>query len=56
MYFLSLNNQGLGDNAKKTWVNELFNKNGINFLALQETKMLHMEGFVVSSIWGNSFF
>ncbi|GKC13322.1 RNA-directed DNA polymerase, eukaryota [Tanacetum coccineum] len=51
---LSLNVQGLGHKTKKEWVKELNNKHGVNFLALQETKMDSISHMDVKFIWGNS--
>ncbi|GKC70983.1 RNA-directed DNA polymerase, eukaryota, partial [Tanacetum coccineum] len=51
---LSLNVQGLGHKTKKEWVKELNFKHGVNFLALQETKMESISHMDVKSIWGNS--
>ena len=53
MNFMSLNIQGLAQKAKKDWVRELCVKHKVNILALQETKMEHMELFTVKSCWGN---
>nr|GEU46976.1 putative RNA-directed DNA polymerase, eukaryota, reverse transcriptase zinc-binding domain protein [Tanacetum cinerariifolium] len=49
---LSLNVQGLGHKTKKEWVKELNYKHGINFLALQETKMDCISHMDVKFIWG----
>nr|GEY70275.1 RNA-directed DNA polymerase, eukaryota, reverse transcriptase zinc-binding domain protein [Tanacetum cinerariifolium] len=56
MNFLSLNIQGLAQKAKKDWVKELCNKNKVNFLAIQETKMEKMDEFRVKQCWGNLVF
>ncbi|GKC55709.1 RNA-directed DNA polymerase, eukaryota [Tanacetum coccineum] len=56
MNFMSLNIQGLAQKAKKDWVKELCVKHKVNFLALQETKMEHMELFSVKMCWGNLVF
>ena len=53
MHCLSLNFQGLSKKAKKEWVKELCNKNKVNFLSLQETKMEVMENMCVKMCWGN---
>nr|GEV45743.1 RNA-directed DNA polymerase, eukaryota [Tanacetum cinerariifolium] len=53
---LSLNVQGLGNKTKKEWVKELNNKHGVNFLALQETKMDCISHLDVKFMWGNSNF
>nr|GEY91503.1 retrotransposon protein, putative, Ty1-copia subclass [Tanacetum cinerariifolium] len=42
--------------AKKEWVKELCNKNKVNFLSLQETKMEVMETLCVRKCWGNMAF
>ena len=56
MNFLSLNIQGLAQKAKKDWVKEMCNKNKVNFLALQETKMNDMHDQCVRVCWGNLAF
>ncbi|GKB86319.1 RNA-directed DNA polymerase, eukaryota, partial [Tanacetum coccineum] len=56
MNFMSLNIQGLAQKAKKDWVKEFCVKHKVNFLALQETKMEHMELFSVKMCWGNLVF
>ncbi|GJT38724.1 RNA-directed DNA polymerase, eukaryota [Tanacetum coccineum] len=40
MNCLSLNVQGLGSKAKKDWIKELNNKHKVNFLSVQETKLV----------------
>ncbi|GJY81678.1 RNA-directed DNA polymerase, eukaryota, partial [Tanacetum coccineum] len=47
---------GLAQKAKKDKVKELYVKNKVNFLALQETKMENMELFCVKTCWGNMAF
>nr|GFB32237.1 RNA-directed DNA polymerase, eukaryota [Tanacetum cinerariifolium] len=44
---------GLGNKTKKEWVKELNNKHGVNFLALQETKMNCISHLDVKFMWGN---
>ncbi|GKB96821.1 RNA-directed DNA polymerase, eukaryota, partial [Tanacetum coccineum] len=53
---ISLNVQGLGHKTKKEWVKELNNKQGVNFLALQETKLEVISHMDVKFLWGNSNF
>nr|GEY48443.1 RNA-directed DNA polymerase, eukaryota [Tanacetum cinerariifolium] len=53
MKILSLNVQGLSHKTKKEWVKELNNKHGINFLALQETKMDCISHLDVKFMWSN---
>ncbi|GKF67802.1 RNA-directed DNA polymerase, eukaryota [Tanacetum coccineum] len=53
MNFMSLNIQCLAQKAKKDWVKELCVKHKVNFLALQETKIEHMELFSLKMCWGN---
>nr|GEX72817.1 RNA-directed DNA polymerase, eukaryota, reverse transcriptase zinc-binding domain protein [Tanacetum cinerariifolium] len=48
--------QGLAQKAKKDWVKELCNKNKVNFLGLQETKMNDMHIQCVRACWGNLAF
>nr|GEU52957.1 RNA-directed DNA polymerase, eukaryota [Tanacetum cinerariifolium] len=56
MNFLSLNIQGLAHKAKKDWVKKLCNKNKVNFLSLQETKIESINTFCVKKCWGNYSF
>nr|GEU60225.1 RNA-directed DNA polymerase, eukaryota [Tanacetum cinerariifolium] len=56
MHFLSFNIQGLTQKVKKDWVKELCNKNKVNFLSLQETKMEMIDNFCVNNYWGNFSF
>ena len=56
MNFISLNVQGLGNQAKITWVRDLCSKHKANFLALQETKKETIDVFLVRRMWGNSKF
>ncbi|GKB37766.1 RNA-directed DNA polymerase, eukaryota [Tanacetum coccineum] len=44
----------LGNKTKKEWVKELTNKNKINFIAIQETKMECISHMDVKFMWGNS--
>ncbi|GJR88927.1 RNA-directed DNA polymerase, eukaryota [Tanacetum coccineum] len=44
----------LGNKTKKEWVKELTNKNKINFIAIQETKMERVSHMDVKFMWGNS--
>nr|GFA86959.1 RNA-directed DNA polymerase, eukaryota [Tanacetum cinerariifolium] len=46
----------LGKKAKNEWVKELCNKNKVNFLSLQETKMEVMDILCVKICWGNMAF
>nr|GEZ83070.1 RNA-directed DNA polymerase, eukaryota [Tanacetum cinerariifolium] len=48
--------QVLEDLAKKDWVKELCNKNKVNFLSIQETKMETIDNFCVKNCWGNFSF
>ncbi|GJT21440.1 RNA-directed DNA polymerase, eukaryota, reverse transcriptase zinc-binding domain protein [Tanacetum coccineum] len=56
MNFLSLNIQGLGNKAKKRYIQELNTKHRVNFIALQENKMDKMDLFAIKSLWGNLSF
>ncbi|GJU40054.1 RNA-directed DNA polymerase, eukaryota [Tanacetum coccineum] len=56
MNCLSINVQGMGRKEKKDWVKLLCHTNGVNFLSIQETKMVSFDIFVVKSIWGNMLF
>ncbi|GKA39604.1 RNA-directed DNA polymerase, eukaryota [Tanacetum coccineum] len=52
MNFLSLNIQGLGNKAKKGWIQELNTKHRVDFVALQEIKMKKMNLFSIKALWG----
>nr|GEZ08616.1 RNA-directed DNA polymerase, eukaryota [Tanacetum cinerariifolium]GEZ08954.1 RNA-directed DNA polymerase, eukaryota [Tanacetum cinerariifolium] len=54
--FLSLNIQGLGNKAKRRWINELCHKHKINFVTLQETKAENIDLCSIKELWGNLFF
>nr|GEX71649.1 RNA-directed DNA polymerase, eukaryota [Tanacetum cinerariifolium] len=45
---------GLGHKTKKKWIKALVNSHKINFLAIQETKMLTVSHMDVKFKWGNS--
>ncbi|GJR64738.1 hypothetical protein Tco_0010803 [Tanacetum coccineum] len=47
---------GLGNNAKKGWIQELNTKHSANFVDLQETKMEKMDLFSIKALWGNLSF
>ncbi|GJW07020.1 RNA-directed DNA polymerase, eukaryota [Tanacetum coccineum] len=47
---------GLGGKEKKQWVKTLCHSNQVNFLSLQETKMVSFDVFVVTAFWGNMLF
>nr|GEU32881.1 RNA-directed DNA polymerase, eukaryota [Tanacetum cinerariifolium] len=46
----------LTQKAKKNWVKELCVSNKVNFLSLQETKMVKIELFNIKRCWGNFAF
>ncbi|GKA91078.1 RNA-directed DNA polymerase, eukaryota [Tanacetum coccineum] len=56
MNFMSLKIQGLGNKAKKGWIQELNTKHRINFAAIQETKMDKIDLFSIKALWGNYCF
>lgn len=56
MNTLSINVQGFGDSSKRRWVKELCHSHNINFLALQETKMVRVDMWTLRQTWGNSQF
>ncbi|GJU04032.1 RNA-directed DNA polymerase, eukaryota [Tanacetum coccineum] len=56
MICLSVNVQGLGGKEKKQWVRKLCHSNQVNFLSIQETKMVSFDVFVVKAFWGNTSF
>nr|GEW19171.1 RNA-directed DNA polymerase, eukaryota, reverse transcriptase zinc-binding domain protein [Tanacetum cinerariifolium] len=47
---------GLGGVKKKQWVKKLCHSNQVNFLSIQETKMVSLDVFVVKNLWGNMLF
>nr|GEZ05225.1 RNA-directed DNA polymerase, eukaryota [Tanacetum cinerariifolium] len=47
---------GLGSKTKKDWIKELNNKNKVNFLSIQETKMDCISDMEVKALWGNRKF
>nr|GEV07650.1 probable 1-deoxy-D-xylulose-5-phosphate synthase 2, chloroplastic [Tanacetum cinerariifolium] len=47
---------GLGGVKKKQWVKKLCHLNQVNFLSIQETKMVSLDVFVVKNVWGNMLF
>ncbi|GJZ68511.1 RNA-directed DNA polymerase, eukaryota [Tanacetum coccineum] len=47
---------GLGNKAKRRWVNELCHKHKINFVSLQETKAENIDLCSIQELWGNLFF
>ncbi|GKB00906.1 RNA-directed DNA polymerase, eukaryota [Tanacetum coccineum] len=44
----------LGHKSKKEWLKELILKHKVNFLAIQETKLDHVNQMAVKYLWGNS--
>nr|GEV94969.1 hypothetical protein [Tanacetum cinerariifolium] len=53
---LGLNMEGLGDLNKRRWIRDLCHANNVNFLAIQESKMLHVDLWMLRQIWGNVHF
>ncbi|GJY67133.1 RNA-directed DNA polymerase, eukaryota [Tanacetum coccineum] len=47
---------GLGNKAKKGWIQELNLKHRVNFVAIQETKMQKIDLFSIKALWGNFCF
>ncbi|GJW48717.1 RNA-directed DNA polymerase, eukaryota [Tanacetum coccineum] len=47
---------GLGNKAKKGWIQELNSKHRVNFVAIQETKMEKIDLFSIKALWGNFCF
>ncbi|GKD69242.1 RNA-directed DNA polymerase, eukaryota [Tanacetum coccineum] len=44
------------EKEKKKWMNSLCHLNGVNFLFIQETKIVTFDVFVVKAIWSNMLF
>nr|GEW99762.1 RNA-directed DNA polymerase, eukaryota, reverse transcriptase zinc-binding domain protein [Tanacetum cinerariifolium] len=54
---LGLNMEGcFGDLSKRKWVRELCHKYKVNFLSLQETKLVHVDLWILRQVWGNTHF
>ncbi|XP_019451799.1 PREDICTED: uncharacterized protein LOC109353895 [Lupinus angustifolius] len=53
MICTSLNVRGLGSGIKRRGIRELVVKNGVDFLAIQETKMEVVDDKLCFSVWGN---
>ena len=56
MSVLSINVQGFGDLYKMRWVHDLCNKYKVNFLTLHETKMIHVDLWMLRQVWVNTHF
>ena len=52
MNCLSLNIQGLGSKAKKSWIRELNIKHKVSFLSIQETKTDVISDMEIKFLWG----
>ncbi|GKE35098.1 RNA-directed DNA polymerase, eukaryota [Tanacetum coccineum] len=50
MNALSINVQGFGDLNKRRWVRDLCNIHKVNFLAIQETKMLQVDLWMLRQV------
>nr|GEV66188.1 RNA-directed DNA polymerase, eukaryota, reverse transcriptase zinc-binding domain protein [Tanacetum cinerariifolium] len=50
---LQTNQEGLGQSAKKSWIQEINRKHKVNFVAIQETKMKDIGLFSIKALWGN---
>nr|GEV83435.1 RNA-directed DNA polymerase, eukaryota [Tanacetum cinerariifolium] len=48
--------EGVGWKGEKQWVKTLCHSNQVNFLSLQETKMVSFNVFMVKALWGNMLF
>ncbi|GJY83471.1 putative RNA-directed DNA polymerase, eukaryota, reverse transcriptase zinc-binding domain protein [Tanacetum coccineum] len=53
---LGLNMEGLRDLNKRRWIRDLCHVNKVNFLAIQESKMLQVDLWMLRQIWGNVHF
>ncbi|GKC36826.1 hypothetical protein Tco_1049210, partial [Tanacetum coccineum] len=56
MNAISINVQGFGEVEKRRWLNRLCNLHNINFLAVQETKLVHLDLWLIRQVWGNTLF
>ena len=56
MNFISINARGIGGMDKLPWLNKLKKENGVDFMAVQETKVEKVSNFVGNSIWGSKSF
>lgn len=53
MNCLSINISGARSIHKRVWIKKLCNKHKINFLSIQETKLVNVDLVMVHSFWGN---
>jgi hypothetical protein len=51
----SWNARGLNDGAKRDAIREFFDSLHVNFVCLQETKMEHIDHFIVTQTLGPAF-
>lgn len=56
MNFLSLNANGLGEEAKLSWIRNLRVSNKVNFICLQESHITDASKIRFQAIWGNKNF
>ncbi|GJT47677.1 RNA-directed DNA polymerase, eukaryota [Tanacetum coccineum] len=47
---------GLGNKAKRSWINKLCQNHRINFVSLQETKAEEIDVCSIKELWGNLYF
>ncbi|KAM0043572.1 putative Endonuclease/exonuclease/phosphatase superfamily [Helianthus debilis subsp. tardiflorus] len=52
MNFLSINIRGIGVYGKSDWVRSLRVKNGVDFVAIQESKLSNNGSFDIERVWG----
>ncbi|KAL8492954.1 hypothetical protein ACS0TY_024238 [Phlomoides rotata] len=54
MRILSINIRGLGNTIKKKEIQELIQKQGVEFCCIQESKLEVVDEYMCRTIWGNS--
>jgi exonuclease III len=54
MIIATFNIRGLGSRVKRRKIRELISVNNLDFLALQETKLLEVTDPLCYSLWGNA--
>ncbi|GJS39763.1 putative RNA-directed DNA polymerase, eukaryota [Tanacetum coccineum] len=55
MISISLNSNGLGGDNKKSWINELVDRNSPSFFGVQETKLESVDQSLIRSLWPRSY-
>ncbi|XP_076954451.1 uncharacterized protein LOC143628884 [Bidens hawaiensis] len=56
MNYMSININGIGDERKSRWIKGLKKEHDIQFLSIQETKLVNSSSYQVSKFWGPTEF